>query len=620
MSNSTQIFLLDSTIDANQFLKSNNNFKIITFDHPIHRLLLQNKINHEISDQYISRSDLDDILKYSMIYARWYLLPEIKEIISFKDINLGELFYIEFKEFLVSFLKRFLEIKRIVNKFPDSKFIASPSLFPIISSLSTNVKIIEKSEVQLSIHDKLDVPIKIGGKQLTLTLSTSKIQKIQKILEKLSQGLIKKNQLKPNCNNVLLVDFTTIRYKSLLQSIPNFQLNVIKYDRRTSAIWNIESYSTIRQSHCILENYLSLNDKLLALRITQNQDSFNKKIDQILMKEQLLSSFFSFDDQSFWPGIKIEFVNMCRKRFLDAAKEFELAEKLLKKYQFSAVLIWTENGLLEQIIILLAKKLKISIILLQHGLHNDSPESIMKDTFDNNTFPKASDIILVWGSKSKEHMVKNVLDGKKIFEIGSTFFDPIFNHRIKPARFQDYILLATDPHAFMHPHELTVEFMETYELLIKKVYEIASKHNKRLVIKPHPQKSANEEEIAKQIDPTIMVIKSGDILPLIKSSSLVIVTDISTVILEAQAMKKPVISIFLRDYCGTTEPFKSNLCSRVNVDKLDEWITNVLNSNDFQNQVILKGTMFVDLSLVNQGTASESLLKFLECLNDKTRI
>ena len=244
----------------------------------------------------------------------------------------------------------------------------------------------------------------------------------------------------------------------------------------------------------------------------------------------------------------------------------------------------------------------------------------MKDTFHNNTFPKASDVILVWGSKSKEHIVKNVLDEKKIFEIGSTFFDPIFNHKIKPAGFQDYILLATDPHAFMHPHELTVEFMESYELLIKKVYEIASKHNKRLVIKPHPQKSANEEDIAKQIDPTIMVIKSGDILPLIKSSSLVIVTDISTVILEAQAMKKPVVSIFLRDYCGTTEPFKSNLCSRVNIDELDEWITNVINSNDFQNQVILKGTMFVDSSLVNQGTASESLLKFLECLNDKTRI
>ena len=293
MSNSsTQIFLIDSTIDTDQFLKSNNNFKIITFDYPIHRLLLQNKINHEVSDQYISKSDLDYILKHSMIYARWYLLPEIKEIISFKDINLGELFYIEFQEFLVSFLKRFLEIKRIVNKFPDSKFLTSSSLFPIISSLSPNVEIISKAKDQLSIYDKIDIPVRIGGKQLTLTLSTSKIQKIQKILEKLSQGLIKKNQLKLNCSNVLLVDFTTIRYKSFLKSIPNFQLNIIKYDRRTSAVWNMESYSIIKQSHCILENFSSLNDKSLNLRITQNQDFFNKKIDQILMKEQLLSSFF----------------------------------------------------------------------------------------------------------------------------------------------------------------------------------------------------------------------------------------------------------------------------------------------------------------------------------------
>jgi hypothetical protein len=616
---STQIFLIDSTINVDRFLKSNSNFKIISFDYSTHRLLLQNKIKHEVSDQYISRRDLDDILKYSMIYTRWYLLPEIKEIISFKDINLGELFYTEFKEFLISFLKRFLEIKRLFNKFSDSKFIVSHSLFPIISSLSNNVEILGKDEVQLSIHDKLDVPIRIGGKQLTLTLSTSKIQKIQKILEKLSQGLIKKNQLKLNCNTVLLVDFTTIRYKSLLKSIPNFQLNVIKYDRRTPTVWNMESYSIIRQSHCILENYSSLNDESLTLRITQNQDFFNKKIEEFLMKEQSLFTFFSFDDQSFWSAIKIEFVNMCRKRFLDAAKEFELAEKILKKYSFSAVLIWAETGLLEQIIISLAKKLQIPIILLEHGLNSDSPELITTNEF-YRVPPKAFDMMLVWGSTYKEYLVKHGLDENKIFETGSTFFDPIFNNTIKPVHFQDYILLATDPYALMYPHELTVEFLETYELIIKKVYEIASKHNKKLVIKTHPQKSSHEEEIARQIDPTIMVIKSGSILPLIKSSSLVIVTDMSTVILEAQAMKKPVVSILLRDYYGTPEPFESNFCQRININELDEWVTNVINSNDFRNQVVLQGTRFVDLYLANQGTASESLLKFLERLNDKTRI
>ena len=620
MSNSyTNIILVDSTINADQFLKFDNNFNIISFDNTTHRILLQNKIKHEISDQYTSRNDLDNILKHSMLCARWYLLPEIKEIISFKDINLGELFYTEFKEFLISFLKRFLEIKRIFNNFPDSKFIASHSLFPIISSLSNNVEIIGKNEGQPSIHGKLDIPIRIAGKQLTLSLNSSNIQKIQKILEILSQGLIKKNKLKLNCNTVLLVDFTTIKYKSLLQAIPNFQLNIIKYDRRTPSVWNVESYWTIKQSHCILENYLSLKDKSLNSRITQNQDFFNKKIEQIITKEQLLSSFFSLDGQSFWPGIKTEFVNMCQKRFFDASKEFELAEKLLKKYRFSAVLIWAETGLLEQIIISLAKKLQIPIILLEHGLNYDSPELVTTNEFYGFP-PKNSDIMLVWGSIYKGYLIKYGLDENKIFEIGSTFFDPIFNNMVNPAPFQDYILLATDPYALMYPHELSVEFMEKYESVIKKVYEIASKHNKKLVIKSHPQKSIDEEEIARQIDPTIMVIKSGSIIPLIKSSSLVIVTDMSTVILEAQAMKKPTVSVLLRDYYGTPEPFKSNLCQRININELDEWVTNIINSNDFRNQVVSQGTRFVDLYLTNQGTASESLLKFLESLNDKNRI
>ena len=198
MGTSTPILLADSTINIDEYSKFKNNFKIITFDYTTHLLLLQNKIEHEISDQYISKSDLDDILNHSMICARWYLLPEIKEIISFKGINLGELFYIELHEFLISFLKQFLEIKQIFNKFPDSKFTVSQSLSTIISSFSNNVEIIGTTNEQLSIYDKLDVPIKIGKKQLTLSISSSNVKKIQKITEKLTQVLIKKTQLKSN--------------------------------------------------------------------------------------------------------------------------------------------------------------------------------------------------------------------------------------------------------------------------------------------------------------------------------------------------------------------------------------------------------------------------------------
>lgn len=209
MSNSyTNIILVDSTINADQFLKFDNNFNIISFDNTTHRILLQNKIKHEISDQYTSRNDLDNILKHSMLCARWYLLPEIKEIISFKDINLGELFYTEFKEFLISFLKQFLEIKRIFTKFPDSKFIVSHSLFPIISSMSNNVEIIGKNEEIPSIHNSLDVPIKIGEKQLTLSLSSSTVQKIQFKNQIMLNGDLKQfggEDLKRNSNLVLKI-------------------------------------------------------------------------------------------------------------------------------------------------------------------------------------------------------------------------------------------------------------------------------------------------------------------------------------------------------------------------------------------------------------------------------
>ncbi len=615
MGTSTPILLADSTINIDEYSKFKNNFKIITFDYTTHLLLLQNKIEHEISDQYISKSDLDDILNHSMICARWYMLPEIKEIISFKGINLGELFYIELHEFLISFLKQFLEIKQIFNKFPDSKFTVSQSLSTIISSFSNNVEIIGTTNEQLSIYDKLDVPIKIGKKQLTLSISSSNVKKIQKITEKLTQVLIKKTQLKSNSNTVLLVDFSTIKSKPLLQSIQNFQLNIVKYDRHIPSIWNAETYSIIRKSNCILENYSSLNDKSLRFRITQNQDFLNKKIDQIMMNEKLLSTFFSFSGMSFWNGMKIKFVNMCRKRFFDASKEFELAEKLFEKYHFSTVLILAETGLTQQIIISLAKKFKIPVMLLQHGLDNDSTELIKRNNFYGAP-PKLSDIHSVWGTISKECMVKSGLNKNSIFEIGNPFSDPIFNNIIKPAVYENYILFATDPFALMNSHELTVEFMETYALIIKKVYEISFKHNMKLIIKPHPQKNSNEEEIIKQIDPTIIIIKSGDILPLIKSSSLVLVTDISTVLLETQSMKKPVTSIILRDYYGIPESFKSNPCERINIDELDKWVTKILTSNDFKNNVILQQTRFIDSYFANQGKASKSLLKFLEKKND----
>ena len=55
------------------------------------------------------------------------------------------------------------------------------------------------------------------------------------------------------------------------------------------------------------------------------------------------------------------------------------------------------------------------------------------------------------------------------------------------------------------------------------------------------------DKLVQKINPNIKIVKSGKISPLIKNSNFVIVIDFSTVILDAHLLKKPVISITVKN-------------------------------------------------------------------------
>jgi len=172
------------------------------------------------------------------------------------------------------------------------------------------------------------------------------------------------------------------------------------------------------------------------------------------------------------------------------------------------------------------------------------------------------------------------------------------------------ILLASDPLAFNRPIDLTVSQKDLYQNTIEDICKIVSQKNKKLIIKTHPQKNQNEQEIAKKIDQTILVSNSGDIYPLIESSDLVIVTDVTTVILEAMIMQKPVISIRMKEHYGKPEIF--NYCKQIPIGSLDSFIKSFYSSSKIKNDLIDKGNDFLKIYLQNQGCASQELLKFLQ--------
>ncbi|MEM3062914.1 MAG: hypothetical protein QW303_05155 [Nitrososphaerota archaeon] len=93
MENSCQkinsILLVDSSLTLKiikPYLKKLNQ-KIISLDYQSHRLLLQHKVIHEISDSYISEKELDKIQNLSYQFVKWYENPEISELIKYDEIN-----------------------------------------------------------------------------------------------------------------------------------------------------------------------------------------------------------------------------------------------------------------------------------------------------------------------------------------------------------------------------------------------------------------------------------------------------------------------------------------------------------------------------------------------------
>ena len=116
-------------------------------------------------------------------------------------------------------------------------------------------------------------------------------------------------------------------------------------------------------------------------------------------------------------------------------------------------------------------------------------------------------------------------------------------------------------------------------------------------------------------DPKIKVSLGGSILPLIKSSSLVVVTDVSSVIVEAMALNKPVIS--LRVNPDLDDEFSNpNACLRTNIEDFENNLSKILENEQFRNLLLKKQKIFLDENVANQGSASIELIKFLDNLKN----
>jgi len=618
--NSKFIILFDSVLDFNDLneINAKNKSKIISFDYDTHKILKDKKINHEISDNYLSKKDLRMIQKTAYKVSEWFDTDEILEYISYQGVNVGSLIQDELINILVNYTKKFFELYKISKQFDNFTFFGSHIFCEIMKIFSKNTikfKNSKKESFEQLPLDSIKMKMKIGTKNHSIEFGISKnlFKKLKIVSEKSTKLLLPKNNLvKEIDKNILIIEFNAIQYESFFDKMPNSNINFFMYNRRRPAFWNFQGYNLVKQSGCFVETESSLSDTNFKKTVSDGKLQMETKLLSLFSKESFFKSFFSLDGISFWLTFKSFFQEFLRKRTFEFIEEIELTKKLMEKYHFSSILILSEAGSNERIAIQLARQKQIPVCLLQHGAIYDTIEG-----YDMNVaqgvIPLKSDNYLCWGKTTEEYSKRVGINSEKIHSIGSPIFDKLrFDQRDSSKN--DYLLLATSGPTKEDASDLTVEIIEKNISAIKKVCEFATKHNKKLIIKTHPSPDELDPSfITKQINPEIKVIKEGKISPLIQSCELLITIDFSSVILDAHILGRPVISLSVKDNgWGIPPALKNNSCLVSDIEKLNDNLKDVLNNKEVRNQLIKNGTKSSNQYLSYQNNSSSNLIGFLE--------
>ena len=613
MKNWDSIILFDSSCNINDLTSDKiENSLIITFDYNSHKNLEKSHIDHVISDSYLDQYFTSSSEKICQDLTEWYTQKSVEKILEYDGLNLGEFFYIELYELLIPFLKNFLEISKIFEENSNAHFFTSQNLYDIIHSFSSNVKTLQhvismKSEFD---YTHVDIPFKLGSKSSHIRIGRSKYLKLLNASEKFLNLTTKKQSDKPV---ILLTNFSSQLYKELFLAIPESKNIFLKFDRISPSFWNYDTYTTVKKSGCIIENLSSLMDDDIKKLISDSQTLIDKKLNSLDESEEI-KLFFSLNGTSFWNAFRKTFFELLQNKFSELILEIEILKKLFSKHQFLCALVQTETRVHDLITIKLAKKQNIPVILLKHGIQTRSKNFLHHERF-YRSIPMNPNKCLVWGNADLKQLTENGVLRDNIEVLGAPFYDKIFQNKIPSYQELDnFILFATDFKANHNLKTITVQSMKKYEMIINSVYNSVVKHDKKLVIRPHPLKDIGEKELAKNLDPGIKVVIGGSILPLIKSSSLVVVTDNSSVILEALALKKPVISIKIDKDLDDDEFCNSNACVRTSIQDFESILSNILQDDHFRNLILQDGKTFLDENLANQGLASAKTIKFLDNL------
>ena len=610
---SDNILLIDSTVTENDLQNLKKTFKkIITFDIESDRKLITKKILHDVSDSLIDTSELKMIDSTCINLCQWYNENNGNEVLSYENINIGSLHRIEFYNFLIPILKKFLTMKKLNEIYPNSTFLCSSELSKICAELGINFIPLSTKSLDIELTwDKIQLNL---TRSISLKLSKKNYNKIKDLSKFVGNLVVKTHSDTSLQNNFGLVEFDPIKYEKIFQESNNFEGNLHLYNRHRPVIHNVKSLKIIKNSK-ILPFIPPKDSSIINKTLIENSqkillDNFHKFINN----DKSLKEFFKFHDMDLWYFLKPYIIKIFENKLLDSLYEIEYAKNFLLNTDLKFVIILSECGFTEQIIIKLSKKLSTKIILLQHGIITDDEFS----SFDYNTIiagvlPIESDYFFSWGTISSEYVSQLASIKSQIKLIGNPNLDRILSKKKNIKQNSNTVLLLTTGPRNQHSIGNHVPTWNEYEELIESLYSSISKSKLNLIIKRHPDIAENDFSTKfynKLAD--VQIFKSGDVSDLIMDSNLVVSVGVSSGILESQVVEKPVISINVDyDIYGPTKYIPSS-CPHIQVTEFENIFSKLVDEPQMIDELIQKGKSSINDSISNIGNSSKILFDTLD--------
>ena len=612
------ILLIDSDSNLSKIKTTKKDFhwnKIISFDYDSHKNLNLENIEHETSDEFITQEETNEIQNHLYTFSKWYDVKSIQKYFMVGDLNIGQLLQEQFIDYMIKFLKKFFEFKKIHEKFPNSTFISSGILYEISAIFSSNVqKIDTDEEVNYDfVHDKVRIDLNLGKNKINFSLSSSKYKKIKHFSEKFTQSLFEPKAT-PNSRNVLLVELSTEIYQNLLEESRNYNVNLIQFGIRRPAIWSMNTFKIIKNSKCGIITPDSLIDSKLKIKIQEQKNLITNQISDLYKQDEILSKYFSYDGYSFWHTIKPIIQKLFEKKVEEIARDIQTIKTLFQRIKIDTIMISSEIGITEQIVISESKKHGIKLILLQHGIYYDTKEAVGTN-LSKGLYPIKSDKFLVWG-KISENNLKNIgiIEPTKLKIIGHPKYDSWKSISMGKDSSSVLLTLTGPEHMFIQGHQISniIKFENHVEQICRSVVAM----EKKLIIKIHPSFHVFDfSEMIKKISSDIEIISTGSIMELINSCDIMIATNYTTAILESYLLQKPVICLPIIDYnLGIPTLFDFNAETNISIEKLQMTLEKLLHDKNFKNKTIQRQDEFVKNYLTERENSSKKLLEYIETI------